>query len=196
MAGVAAAGLALLVTTVESLIRPGFNLSKHAVSMLSLGDRGWLMTATFIISGVLAILFAAGVWRATGALAAPLLLGLYGLGLVMAGVFPAPAAPGFPPGTPEDLQPVVSTPAVLHSIAFMLTFGALIIACFVLAANFWAAGSVPWAVFCALAGLAMPVLAALGMGDVVATGLAFYASGMVGWAVVVALGFKILRQGA
>ncbi|MBT9503656.1 MAG: DUF998 domain-containing protein [Burkholderiaceae bacterium] len=196
MAGIAAAGIFFLVATIESLIRPGFNLSKHAVSMLSLGDRGWLMMATFIVSGALTTMFAAGVWRATGAVAAPLLLGLYGLGLVMAGVFPAPAALGFPPGTPEDLQPVMNTPAVLHSIAFMLAFGALIVACFVLAANFWAEGSMPWAVFCVSAGIAMPALVGLGMSNIVATGVAFYASGMVGWLVVVAMGVKILRQGA
>jgi len=140
------------------------------------------------------MMFSSVVWRATGAVAAPMLLGLKGLGLVMAGVIPAPAALGFPPGTPEGLQPVMNTPAVLHSVAFMLAFGALIIACFVLAANFLAAGSMPWTLLCVLAGTAMPVLVALGMSNIVATGLAFYASGMVGWLVVVAVGVKILRQ--
>lgn len=196
MAGIAAAGIFFLVATIESFMRPGFNLSRHAVSMLSLGDRGWLMMATFIISGALTMMFATGVWRATGAVAAPVLLGLYGLGLVMAGVFPAPAALGFPPGTPEDLQPVMNTPAVLHSIAFMLAFTSLIVACFVLAVNFWAAGSLPWTAFFALAGIAMPVLVGLGMSSIVATGLAFYVSGMVGWLVVVAMGVKVLRQGS
>lgn len=195
MAGICAAGIFFLVATVESLARPGFNLAKHAVSMLSLGDRGWVMIATFIVSGVLTMLFSAGVWRAMGTVAAPLLLGLYGLGLVMAGVFPAPAALGFPPGTPEDLQPVMNTSAVLHSMAFMLAFGALIVACFVLAANFWSMGSMPLAVFCASAGVAMPVLVALGMSSIVATGVAFYVSAMVGWVVVVAVGLRILRYG-
>lgn len=195
-AGITAAALFFLVATVESLVRPGFNISKHAISMLSLGERGWVMVATFIASGALTMLFAAGVWRATGYWAAPLLLGVYGLGLVMAGIFSAPAGSGFPPGTPEDMQPVMNTSAVLHSVAFMLAFGSVIVACFVLAISFWTTGSISLALFCAAAGVAMPVLVVLGMRSTMATGLAFYFAAMVAWLVVAVIGFKILLHGA
>lgn len=195
-AGITAAALFFLVATVESLIRPGFSIARHAISMLSLGERGWVMVAAFVVSGVLTMLFAAGFWRATGYWAAPVLLGIYGLGLVMAGIFPAPAGLGFPPGTPDDMQPAMNTSAVLHSVAFMLAFGSVIVASFVLAVNFWMAGSTPLALFCALAGVAMPVLVVLGMRSTIATGVAFYMAAMVAWLVVAIVGLRTLLHGA
>ena len=52
-AGVAAGILFFAVTLVEIFARPGFDIARHAISVLSLGPRGWVMKAVFILSGVL-----------------------------------------------------------------------------------------------------------------------------------------------
>jgi hypothetical protein len=92
VAGIAAGFLFILVSAVESFVRPGFDLKRHAISMLSLGDRGWLMVVTFILSGALTLLCAVGLRAAEGGLWGPLLIAVYGLGLIIAGIFPAPAS--------------------------------------------------------------------------------------------------------
>ena len=167
------------VSTYEMLTRPGFDIRRHAISMLSLGDRGWVMAATFVVSGLLTLLCAAGLRRVLpGGRWLPILIAAYGLGLILAGIFPAPASFGFPPGTPDDQQPVMTFSAIIHSIAFMLAFTSLTIACFVAARRL----SGGWAAVSLLAGIVMPLLVALGMANLIAPGIAFYLAAIVGWA--------------
>lgn len=183
LAGVAAGLLFFVVPTIEMFRRPGFSMQRHAISMLSLGDGGWIMKAVFLASGILVLLCALGLYRAmAGSLAAPLLVAGYGLGLVLAGLFDAPPGLGFPPGTPEDQQPVMTTAATLHSIGFMLAYAALIGACFVFAFHFMRAGAVAMAVFSAAVGIALPATIALGVRMVIPPGIAFYWAAMLGWA--------------
>lgn len=183
LAGIAGGVIFVLVSTVEIFARPGFDIKRHAISMLSLGDRGWLMIATFIGSGALTLLCAVGIRAAdaSGGLLVPLLIGVYGAGLIIAGIFPAPAGLGFPPGTPDDMAPVMTTSAKLHGLGFMVAFSALIVACLVAAWSFYQAELVGWAVFSAAAGLAMPALVASGMSGAIAPGVAFYAAAVLGW---------------
>lgn len=179
-AGVWAGIIFFIVATAESFLRPGFDLSRHAISMLSLGERGWLMVATFVLSGVLVLACAVGLKREGAGVTVPALLGLYGIGLVLAGLFPAPAGLGFPPGTPDDQQPVMTTTAIVHSIAFMLAFSSLIVACFVMAFRSRRTNGT-LALVSAATGIALPLLIALGMAQVVATGVAFYLAAMLAW---------------
>lgn len=179
LSAVAAGLLFFLVSTVEAFVRPGFDLARHAISMLSLGERGWVMQATFILSGLLVLVCASYMHRYGCGLFATILIGLYGAGLIIAGLFNAPAGLGFPPGTPDDAQPVMTTGAILHSVGFMVAFSSLIVACFVLAWQY--SGNVSFALFSAAMGLAMPVLIGLGMASVVATGVAFYIAAMLAW---------------
>ncbi|MCA0210445.1 MAG: DUF998 domain-containing protein [Proteobacteria bacterium] len=190
-AGVAAGILFFAVTFVEIFARPGFDIARHAISVLSLGPRGWVMKAVFIVSGLLVLACALGLRRAAGRIAGPVLVALYGAGLVLAGLFDAPPGLGFPPGTAADQQPVMTTEAIVHSIAFMLAFGSLIIACFVFAFAMWRGASRGAAVLSALAGLAMPMLIQLGMAGTIATGVAFYLAAMLAW---IWLGWIALRH--
>ena len=184
-AGLVAAGLFVAITLVEIFIRPGFSIQRHAISMLSLGERGWLMAAIFIISGLLTLAFALGFWKASGAVFATVLIALYGAGLVLAGIFPAPAGMGFPPGTPEDMQPVMDRGATIHSIAFMLAFGALILGAFALGLHYWQLGATPLALVFLAIGVVIPVLIGIGMGGVVPPGIAFYIAAVLAWLVIV-----------
>jgi hypothetical protein len=139
-AGVAAGLLFFIVPTIAIFKRPGFDIQRHAISMLSLGEGGWVMKAVFIVCGILTLMCALGIYmelaRGWVRFAAPLLIGAYGFGLILAGFFDAPAGLGFPPGTPQDQAPVMTAGAILHSVAFMVAFSALIASCFVFALHF------------------------------------------------------------
>ncbi len=113
--------------------------------------------------------------------AAPLLIGAYGLGLILAGVFDAPAGLGFPPGTPQDQAPVMTPSAILHSVAFMVAFSALIASCFVFSLYFLHVQQTIWAVISLVAGIALPALIGLGISMTMAPGIAFYWAAMLGW---------------
>lgn len=175
------------VATYGIITRPGFDLQRHAVSNLSLGEGGWMMVAAFISSGLLTMLCAFGMSRVfgegRGRRALPTLIGLYGLGLILAGIFPPPACCGFPAGTPDDQLPVMTSSAIVHSIAFMIAFSSLIIACFVAARRL----SGRWSNLSLAAGISMPLLVGLGMANIVAPGVAFFVAAIVGWAWLAAL---------
>lgn len=184
-AGIAAGLLFFIIPTIEVFRRPGFDIQRHAISMLSLGDGGWVMKAVFIVCGLLTLMCALGIYmeipRGWPRFAAPLLIGSYGLGLVFAGVFDAPAGLGFPPGTPQDQAPVMTPGAILHSVAFMVAFSALIASCFVFALYFLHAQQTIWAVLSLVAGIALPALIGFGISMTMAPGIAFYWAAMLGW---------------
>src|SRR3981081_3930853 len=64
-----------------------------------------------------------------------LLIGLYGAGLVGAGIFTADPAFGFPPGTPADYH-AVSWHGLMHLVSGAIGFCGLIAACMVFARRF------------------------------------------------------------
>ena len=169
------------VATYGILTRPGFDLQRHAVSSLSLGEGGWTMVAAFIASGLLTLGCAIGLshvlQEGRGSRALPILIGLYGLGLVVAGIFPAPACCGFPAGTAEDQLPVMTPGAIVHSMAFMVAFTSLTVACFVAAVRLSGTASL----LSLAAGILMPLLIGLGMSGVMAPGVAFFAAAIIGW---------------
>ena len=182
------------VATYGILTRPGFDLQRHAVSNLSLGEGGWTMVAAFIASGILTMLCAVGLSRVLhggrGRRALPTLIGIYGIDLVIAGIFPAPACCGFPAGTPEYQLPIMTPSAIIHSIGFMVAFSSLIIASFVAALRFSGASSLP----SLLAGILMPLLVGLGMSNAIAPGVAFYAAAIIGWVWLAAFTMQLAGQ--
>jgi Protein of unknown function (DUF998) len=102
--GVIAGPIYVLAVAGQMATRDGFDPTRHAASQLANGDFGWIQIATFLITGAMTIAAAVGVRRALGtgriaAWASPL-LGAYGAGLVVAGIFRADPSDGFPPGTP------------------------------------------------------------------------------------------------
>lgn len=138
--GIIAGPFYVAVGLLQMLTREGFDPSRHALSLLSNGDAGWLQVSNFIVAGALVIAGAIGSRQALRSQRAgtwgPVLLGLYGIGLIASGIFPPDPAQGFPPGTeaPETL----STSGLLHFAAGGVAFNALIVACFVFARRFFA----------------------------------------------------------
>ena len=178
------------------LTRHGFDLQRHAVSNLSLGEGGWTMVAAFIVSGVLTMLCALGLSHVLkegrGRLALPILVAIYGLGLVIAGIFPAPACCGFPEGTPQDQLPVMTPSAIVHGIGFMVAFSSLIIACFFAALRLSGNSSL----ISLLAGIFMPLLVALGMANAIAPGIAFFIAAIIGWVWLTVVVMMLASQAA
>ncbi|WP_329084803.1 DUF998 domain-containing protein [Streptosporangium sp. NBC_01469] len=136
--------------------------SRQPLSLLSLGDLRWIQIADFVVTGLLNIAFAAGLWRALrpgrGGTWGPLLIGAYGIGLVGAGVFRFEPSWGYPPGAPPGLLEDPGWSYALHGVAFGVVFVSLVAACFVFTRHFAARGERGWAFCCAATGVALPAL--------------------------------------
>lgn len=152
--GVAAGPVYVLVGLFEIVTRPGFVIFKHPLSLMSIGPQGWIHIALFIITGLLVILGAIGIRKAIkgekGGTWAPILLGLYGLGLIASGVFVPDPMRGFPPGMTYG---TLSTGGIMHLFVGMIGFIGLISACFVFARRFWSLKQKGMAVFSKFTGI-------------------------------------------
>ena len=151
IAGIVAGPLYIVVVVLQLLTRDGFDISRHPASMLSNGDLGWIQITTFLVTGVLFVAYAIGLHRVLGPAGrartwGPRLIGIVGAGMVAAGLFSADPADGFPPGTPTGPPTTISGHGLVHLFAGMITFLALIAACFVFARRFAAAGQRSWVV--------------------------------------------------
>lgn len=154
--GLIAGPLYIVVGLAQALTRPGFDITRHDLSLLANGDLGWIQTANFMVTGLLVIAGAVGMRQALpagrGWTVIPLLVGVYGLGLIGAGFFPADPAFGFPPGTPADANSI-SGHGIGHYISGSTGFLALIAACFLFARRFAALGQRGWAVYSVATGV-------------------------------------------
>jgi hypothetical membrane protein len=125
LAGPVFVGSALL----QALTRDGFDVRRHPISVLSTGDLGWIQIATFLVTGALCVAAAGALRRSagTGSVWLPRLLGLYGLGLMGAGIFSADPADGFPVGTPRGAGQI-TWHGGLHFLVAGVAFVSLIVA--------------------------------------------------------------------
>lgn len=160
--GAIAGPLFIFVSIGHALARSGFDFARHPLSLLSLGDVGWVQVVTFVVAGVLFLASALGVRRVLegqpGGTWAPRLIGLFGIGLIAGGIFVPDAAFGFPlgsaPGAPDEL----SWHGMVHALAFTVGFGALVAALFVLARRQMKLGERRWAGAIVVVGVVVLVL--------------------------------------
>jgi hypothetical protein len=162
--GVIAGPLFLAVWLAQALARAGFDLRRHPISLLSLGDLGWIQIANFVVTGSLYVACAASVRRALrggrGAIWGPRLVGLNGVGLILAGVFVTDAGAGFPPGAPAGAPEQSSWHGILHEVGFGVATLSWLAACFVFARHFAARRQRGWARACLAAPVVVVVLVA------------------------------------
>lgn len=155
--GVLAGPVYIIVGLLQILMRPGFDVTRHALSLMSNGDGGWIQIANFLVTGILVIAAAWGMRRVLypgrGCFWGPVLLGIYGLGLVGAGIFTADPALGFPPGTPDGPPAIISQHGLLHFAAGGIGFFGLIGACLVFAVRFAGLRETSWSIYSAATGL-------------------------------------------
>jgi len=196
--GAAAGPLYVTVGLAQVLTRDGFDVRRHALSLLSNGEFGWIQIANFLVTGLLVLAGAAGVRRALhpgrGGAWGPVLLAVYGVGLVGGGVFVADPGRGFPPGTP-DLATGMSRSGLLHFVFGGIGFYALIAACFVFARRFAGQRRPVWTAYSVFTGVAFFIaFAAIASGSTsVVTMLAFYAAVVWVWIWHTALFADLLR---
>ena len=170
LAGGAVAGpLYVAVWLVQAFTREGFDVTRHPASLLANGGPGWIQTTNFVVSGLLSIAAAIGLRRAMGDRSAPpgvgssstavrgrvwgpWLVGVYGLGLLLAAGFPADPAAGFPVGTPADYAEI-SARGMGHFVAGSIGFSGLIAGCLVFAAHYRSIGRRAFARFSAVTGI-------------------------------------------
>jgi hypothetical protein len=194
--GVVAGPLFLAVALLQALTRQGFDLGRHPLSLLSLGELGWIQIANFVVAGLLVMASAVGMRQmlqpGRGSTWGPRLIGVYGVGLIMGGVFLADAGAGFPPGAPAGAPEQLSWHGILHDAGHLLALLSLLAACFVFARRFTALGQRGWATYCVATGVALLGLMAWPDRDTVLVQLA--AAIVLGWAWLSVLAARLLTS--
>lgn len=127
--GVVAGPFYLVVGLVLALTREGFDFAQHPLSVLMLGDGGWMQITNLALSGVMVLVAGVGMSRA-GARGAGIGVGIYGVAMVASAIFPPDPMPGFPPG--QDGATTMSASGILHFAFGGIGFVAFAVAAFLL----------------------------------------------------------------
>lgn len=134
--GLAAGPVFVTALLIQGAIRDGYRPSRHPVSSLALGPRGWVQAANFAGTGTLVLAGAAGLRNAhdpaLGTRTGPVLIGAAGAGLIAAAVFATDPVSGYPPGTPDALI-APSRTGMVHNLAAVPVFVGLPAAAFICA---------------------------------------------------------------
>lgn len=150
LCGAIAGPLFLFTVLIQDYTRPGFDPRLDPLSLLSLGNWGWVQIANFALAGVLNLLYAAGLWRrlhpGRAGTWGPILIGAYGLGLIIVSVFRTDPSNGFPPGIAAATQP--SWHGAIHALGGLFVFVMLAAALAVFVRFFLAWKEHWWAFYC------------------------------------------------
>jgi hypothetical protein len=131
--GVLAGPLYIGVSVAQALTRDGFDITRHAWSLLTNGGLGWLQIANFVVTGLMVLAAAVGLARAVPASRwTGRLVGVFGASMIAAGLLRADPAMGFPVGTPEG-PGTVSWHGIGHLVAGAIGFLCVAAAAWVLA---------------------------------------------------------------
>lgn len=129
--GVIAGAFYLLIGLALALTREGFEITSHPLSLLMLGERGWMQRANIIVTGAMTLAAAVGFARALAPAAAGrragVLVGVYGVALVAGGIFPPDPMDGFPPGSIEDATIMGILHLAVGGIGFLALAGAALV---------------------------------------------------------------------
>ena len=160
-AGIVAGPLFLVVWALQAFTRDGFDPGRHPLSLLSLGDLGWIQIANFVVTGALFVACAVGLRHVLhpgpGGTWGPRLVGAVGAGLMVAGVFVTDAGAGFPAGAPAG-APETSWHGALHDVGYVMVTLSWTAACLVFRRRFAALGQRRWARACVATVVAALVL--------------------------------------
>ncbi|MEV1155650.1 DUF998 domain-containing protein [Micromonospora chokoriensis] len=184
-AGVVAGPLFVVVAAAQVLTRDGYDLTRQPLSLLALGELGWIQIANFVLTGLLALAGAVGLRRALrdapGGTWGPALIAVHGLGLIIGGVLVSDPSMGWPAGAPEGTPDTLSWHAIGHGVGAGLAFGSLPIACLVFARVWWRAGQRGWAAFSVGSALAVVTILAWPDQDTLSVRMALACVVVFGW---------------
>lgn len=196
LCGAIAGLLFILALLIQDFTRPGYDPRIDVLSLLSLGNWGWVQIANFTLAGILNLLYATGLWRklhpGRAGTWGPILIGAYGFGLVAVGVFRTDPANGFPPG----VAAVTSTSwhGVIHGFGALFVFMTLAAALAVFARFFFARKEHGWAWYC-LASVILLLLCFFGGFVSAKSGPLLLQLGvLVGWTAASVIAIKLLRS--
>ena len=150
--------LFIVVFLIEGATRPGYSQWRHYVSQLATGPGGWSQVINFLLCGALVLLFAFGL-RASiagtrGSIGGPVLIGLFGIALLVAGLFSTDPALGYPPGAAQ----VHTAHGMIHGLAGLTAFSLLPAAALVMAWHFAADPEARrWTLYSTIVGLLIVV---------------------------------------
>lgn len=198
--GLSAGPIYVAISLAQALGREGFDITRHAWSLLANGDLGWIQMVNLITVGALTLAAAVGMSRALRAGAGrtwiPVLIGVYGLSLIAAGLFRADPMDGFPIGTPAGPPATISWHGIAHLVAGAIGFLALIVGCFVFARRSAAAGERGWMAFSIATGVFyLGAFAGIASGsNQPAIVLAFVAAVIIGWSWLAAVAARLRRE--
>ncbi len=162
--GIVAGPLLLVVWALQAFSRNGFDPTRHPMSLLSLGNLGWIQIANFVVTGALVMALAVGVRRVLhpgrGGTWGPRLVGAMGAGLVTAGVFVTDAGAGFPAGAPAG-APEMTWHGALHEVGYVVVMLSWTASCLVLRRRFRAAAEPGLARLCMASVIAVVAISAV-----------------------------------
>jgi hypothetical membrane protein len=143
-AGIIAGPIFVIGSIIHGLIRPGFDMVRHAASLLLVGELGWIQAIIFVLTGLLYIASGIGLRRVLTAgigsrFVSPLFI-LFGVAIAAGGIFTPDPSLGFPPGAPSGVPQTMSWHSMLHGVAPVVGFTALVIALIILGRRFGKAG--------------------------------------------------------
>jgi len=134
LAGVIGSILFVLVFIIDGFLRPGYSPIQQAISDLGVGQNAWILNTDLIAFGLLSMLYVIGFYQAIRKSigrrmlkASTSLLLLAGAGAVNDGFFTE--------YNPTD--PNAALHDALHSLGFLVAFGSLTIALFIIGLQLW-----------------------------------------------------------
>jgi hypothetical membrane protein len=200
-AGVVGPLLFIVVFLLEGATRPGYSAWRMYVSQLATGPGGWMQDVNFFVCGLLVLAFAIGLRLAIagtrGSIGGPILLGLFAIGLLVAGAFATDPALGYPVGAAE----VHTTHGMIHGFAGIAVFTLLPAACFGMAWHFSGEeGSSRWAIYSVVVGVLIFVFFAPGSALVdrwpnAPIGVIQRVEIIGGWTWIAAVAWHVIQQG-
>lgn len=183
---------------IEGATRAGYNPWLMYVSQLSTGPGGWVQVANFLVFGVSMLVFAVGLRSSLagtrGSVGGPVLLALFAIAMLVAGLFTTDPGLGYPVGAP----PVHTLHGTIHGFAGLSVFTLLPAAALVMAWHFATAErAAAWTLYSIAVAVALIVLFfggfAVGAVHDAPTGLFQRITIITGWTWIAALAWRQLR---
>jgi hypothetical membrane protein len=150
--GIVAGPFYVAASLLEAATRPGFDIFRHSWSLMENGPLGWIHSTVLALTGLMVIAAGIGMNRALQVRTAGVLLAVFGLGQVGAGLFIADPSDGFPVGTPAG-PGEFTWHGMLHLACGAIGFLAFTACTIVLGVRFIKGGERAWGVFSIVSGV-------------------------------------------
>jgi len=194
LCGAIAGPLFIFTVLIQDYTRPGFDPRLQALSLLSLGQWGWVQIVNFVLAGVLNLLYAGGLWRrlhpGRAGTWGPLLIGAYGFGLILVGVFRTDPANGFPQGAIAPTGP--SWHGVIHALGGLFVFVMLSAALAVFVRLFLAWKERWWAFYCLASAVLLLLIFFTGFSNAAFMARTLRLATLIGWMAASLVAIKLL----